>query len=352
MFPFRYNRKMANKKQPPIPKKNPELDSALRAVCVHDSPELIGALLDLGADLHCADANGFAPLHIAAGANKPRACAALLRRGADAKSKTAAGLSPLHVAAMMDGFFAVPELVDCGVDLPDESGSTASHLAAERDAVLSLSALRKCGADFLALDSLGRVALHRAGLSGSARAARELCADGGGAATSARDAAGQTALHCASGAGHSECAAVLCALGSEVSAADGEGDTALHLALRGGHSGAASVLSRFRADLFARNAAGESCLDLALSLGGVEALAAGEELRGAPDAEDAEEDDDEAFRLACEVLGCKEEDSFEEKKSAWRRACMRTHPDRKGGDGEAFKKVQAAWRMIQLREGG
>ena len=58
--------------------KNPKLDSALRAACVHDSPELIGALAELGADLHCADDNGFTPLHIAAGANKGRACAELI----------------------------------------------------------------------------------------------------------------------------------------------------------------------------------------------------------------------------------------------------------------------------------
>ena len=71
---------MAGKKQTLIPKKNPELDSALRAACIHDSPELIGALAELGADLHCADDNGFTPLHIAAGANKGRACAELIRR--------------------------------------------------------------------------------------------------------------------------------------------------------------------------------------------------------------------------------------------------------------------------------
>ena len=71
---------MASKKQTSILKKNPELDSALRAACVHDSPELIGALAELGADLHCADDNGFTPLHIAAGANKSRACAELIHR--------------------------------------------------------------------------------------------------------------------------------------------------------------------------------------------------------------------------------------------------------------------------------
>ena len=70
---------MANN-QPPILKQNPKLDSALRAACVHDLPELIGALAELGADLHCTDNNGFTLLHIAAGANKGRACLELIHR--------------------------------------------------------------------------------------------------------------------------------------------------------------------------------------------------------------------------------------------------------------------------------
>ena len=342
---------MASKKQIPIPKKNPELDSALRAACIHDSPELIGALAELGADLHCADDNGFTPLHIAAGANKGRACAELIRRGADAKAKTPAGLSPLHLAAVMNGFFAVPELCGCGTDLKDDTGSAPAHLAAEHDSVLSLSALGKCGADFSATDPLGRTPLHRAALSGAAGAAREL-AEGEAARTGARDSSGRTPLHCAADAGHWECAAVLLSLGADAAAADDNGDSALHLALRAGHMRAVSALSRFRADIFMRNAAGESCLDLALAHGGAEALAAGEEMRDSIGAEDDAdgEDGEESYRRACEVLGCKAEDSWKDKKAAYVRACMRTHPDRKGGDAESFKKAQSAWKTIQMRE--
>ena len=82
---------MASKKHSPIPKKNPELDSALRATCVHDSPELIGALAELGADLHCADDNGFTPLHIAAGANKGWACAELIHRSSPRRREIIVG---------------------------------------------------------------------------------------------------------------------------------------------------------------------------------------------------------------------------------------------------------------------
>ena len=73
---------MTTKRKHNLPQKrrNLELDSALRTACVHDSPELIGALAELGADLHCADDSDFTPLHIAARANKGRACAELIRR--------------------------------------------------------------------------------------------------------------------------------------------------------------------------------------------------------------------------------------------------------------------------------
>ena len=82
---------MASKKQLPISKKNPKLDSALRAACIHDSPKLISALAELGADLHCADDNGFTPLHIAAGANKGRACAELIYRSSPRRRTVVVG---------------------------------------------------------------------------------------------------------------------------------------------------------------------------------------------------------------------------------------------------------------------
>ena len=58
-----------------------------------------------------------------------------------------------------------------------------------------------------------------------------------------------------------------------------------------------------------------------------------------------------SIKRACEILGIKPEDlkkmSKDDLKKAYRKAAMKTHPDRNGNDGEAFKDVNNAWSYMK-----
>jgi len=57
----------------------------------------------------------------------------------------------------------------------------------------------------------------------------------------------------------------------------------------------------------------------------------------------------EARRIAMDILGVDESASSEKIKSAWRRACRETHPDRNPSDPDAprkFRVVNCAYRLI------
>ena len=103
------------------------------AAGISDSPAVIAALLDAGADLEARDVNGMTPLHWAAGiSDSPAVIAALLGAGADVQARDGNGMTPLHwVAAFNDSPAVIKALVDAGADLKARSpdGSTALHMA-------------------------------------------------------------------------------------------------------------------------------------------------------------------------------------------------------------------------------
>eukprot|EP00741_Cyanophora_paradoxa_P001173 tig00000459_g1131.t1 len=109
-----------------------EVARPLHLACHGDAPELVGALLDAGADPRAADADGATPLHFAAYARqKPRnreAQAAILailaKRGqmarADFARCTASGASPLGAAVRLELVPLVEQMLAAGADPNDD----------------------------------------------------------------------------------------------------------------------------------------------------------------------------------------------------------------------------------------
>ena len=108
------------------------------AVVAADRPQLLGLILDAGAELHAADESGFTAAHVAAQFGNTKILAALVERGASLPAQNKAGLTPLHVAAGTGERAAVEWLIGHGVDpqSPSPLGS-ARRNASRRSAALA-----------------------------------------------------------------------------------------------------------------------------------------------------------------------------------------------------------------------
>ena len=101
-----------------------------------ESPAIITALLDAGADPKARDTTGSTPLHFAAFQENPALITVLLDAGADPKARDIAGLTPLHAAAMFTYNPAViTVLLDAGADpkARDIAGKTPWDYAKDKE---------------------------------------------------------------------------------------------------------------------------------------------------------------------------------------------------------------------------
>ena len=106
-----------------------------RAAWLSETPAVVKALLDAGADPKARAERGFTPLHGAAANSKtPAVVQVLLDAGADLNARTKDGETPLHQAAWFSKTPAVVQvLLDAGADpnARDEDGRTPLHRAAQ-----------------------------------------------------------------------------------------------------------------------------------------------------------------------------------------------------------------------------
>ena len=137
-----------------------------------DNPELIGVLLDAGAEVNTQDDRGDTPLHRAVEAKLPANVAVLAESGADVNMATRGGDTPLHVAAVWPPERGWPKptspdpdtamvsaLVAAGADIDarNRRGETPLHVAMRNGHQPVTDKLLALGADPLAVDSLGRL---------------------------------------------------------------------------------------------------------------------------------------------------------------------------------------------------
>ncbi|XP_023390267.1 ankyrin repeat and LEM domain-containing protein 1 [Pteropus vampyrus] len=113
------------------------LEWRLRAALREEEPRVVEELLRRGADPNLVLPDGAAAMHLAAGAQHPRALRCLkvlMRRGGDPNARSAEGLTPLHVAAGWGCLRGMELLLSQGADpaLRDQDGLHPLDLAEQQ----------------------------------------------------------------------------------------------------------------------------------------------------------------------------------------------------------------------------
>ena len=127
----------------------------------NDSPPVIAALSEAGADVHALTVHDYNALHVSAGHGRsPAVVAALARLGVDVNGRDTSDGTPLHVAASSSDTAAVVKaLIDAGAKLEarDDKGRTPLHRAYHRfyRSAEVIDVLLDAGADFQARDKEG-----------------------------------------------------------------------------------------------------------------------------------------------------------------------------------------------------
>lgn len=127
-------------------------DTALVRQILADDPEAV----------HSVIGNRVTPLHIAAAADEAEIVGILLDAGANVDARTRGDFTPLHWAASRGAVAAVRLLLDAGaqINTPTSAGVTALHWAAGKNAIDVVKLLLAEGADAGAVTLDGMTPLH------------------------------------------------------------------------------------------------------------------------------------------------------------------------------------------------
>ena len=240
--------------------------------CFSGNLPVIAALVEAGADVDHAEADGWRPLHIAASAGQVAALDALLAAGASLALASDGSVTPaLYLAASNAHLGAVERLLDVGADPAQAAGGwTPLHAAAaEGHAEVALRLAQRGAPTQARLPESGYTPLHVAVLNGREDVVRALCA--AGAAPDETVAYEQrkdcTALHLAVLKDLPGCARALLQGGADANPRDDLGRTPLYLALSTGRLACADALLQAGADPDAPAHDGHTFLDLAIGDG-------------------------------------------------------------------------------------
>jgi ankyrin repeat protein len=144
--------------------KDPLKRNALMIAVDRGHLEIVRGLLDLGADIEAADAEGTSTLSIAATCKCPEGLEMLLDRGAQIESRCINGWTPLIKASLSGAEPGVRVLLDRGAEIEarDVFGLTALMRAARLPNPAVARLLLERGASRLAKDDKGRRAIDHA----------------------------------------------------------------------------------------------------------------------------------------------------------------------------------------------
>jgi ankyrin repeat protein len=204
----------------------------------------ISALLDAGADVNAREINTWhTPLSRAVGAyygGVPQVVSLLLSRGANTDSAPINAHEAPLLAAAEKGLETITLMLlskGANIEIEDDWGKTAVHLAAEKGHAGVIRILSEHGAD---MNKLGALALGKAIANHSREAFDTLLECAADPAAPLRD--GQTLLMVAAKAGETGVMEKLVAAGIDIDAADEEGKTALMQAAEDGKGESARKL--------------------------------------------------------------------------------------------------------------
>jgi ankyrin repeat protein/beta-lactamase regulating signal transducer with metallopeptidase domain len=250
------------------------LATPLHVAAERGDAEVIGALLEAGADPNASDLSGRSPLHLAAATGNVEAVVELLDGGANADMPTNVGSTPLHVAAeggRAKGVQGLPAAHEGPIAVTAaRAGPVGTASAQEAGAWQVVQALLEAGANPATKDERGRSPLHVAAGAGDVRTVG-LLLDGGADPDCLADS-GATPLVAASQAGAWDVVQVLLGAGADPRACERFGSSPLYIAVKAGDLAAASALleAGAEADSSGQDAAtgeGGTALHAAVSLG-------------------------------------------------------------------------------------
>lgn len=191
---------------------NADGETALLHALTWERHEYAAWLLEQGAEVNVADANGSTPLHMTESSEMTQL---LIEHGADVSMPDATGMTPLHMAQTVERAQA---LINAGADVNARNCDYETPLFVAVNAEIS-DLLIQAGADVSARAACGRTALH---VASNGDQARILIA--AGADVNAVDTQGQTPLF---DAGRNlDVATELVAAGADISHKDAQGKTA------------------------------------------------------------------------------------------------------------------------------
>lgn len=218
--------------------------SALDCAAVEGDLNALTMIIQHGASVDAADADGRTALNCAASSDEAGAIDVLVEAGADVDSKDRFGLTSLHAACYNGASRAAVALLRHEADKETEGfdGRTPLHLAAENGHLEVAKSLLAAGTDVDRRNCNNRYsALDFAAARGHINVLRLLLAQRG-ASVNAADSNGRTALHNAAFYNHSDAIDLLVGVGAIVEACDVDGWTPLHHASYNGAAEATTAL--------------------------------------------------------------------------------------------------------------
>ncbi|CAG9460945.1 unnamed protein product [Pedinophyceae sp. YPF-701] len=238
------------------------------------SADVVGELLDGGADPSEPDQHGLTPIYYSVALGRGGCLELLLAANAALQAGGGTGLTAAHLAAIQGSPEAVAALLARVPDpealaAPDAHGRTAVHYAAGLGHMRVLGDLlrRSATAAVDAADAEGCTPLMYALAAGKEDCAQSLL--NRGAAVKVVDKRGRTPLHAACWAGGIKLVRAVLEHKADVNFADVDGRTALHMAVEGG-TALLRLLLDYGADVMATDKQGRTPLHAAAEAGAVE----------------------------------------------------------------------------------
>lgn len=204
--------------------------------------ELIGELVEAGADWGSEDLREWTPLHCAATNKSLELEWKLIRDGVDVNTQARDGFSPLHCAAQSGNAKMAALLIQSGANLQiyDNSRRTALHLAASYGSTEVAILMLQYGANPRAIDEFGRTALHLATMKGYLDIAKSMV-KAMSDMIDVKDRDGSTATHMAVSKDYGDVVKVFLKHGADVNLERGS-ESMVHMAANKGHKETLRIL--------------------------------------------------------------------------------------------------------------
>jgi len=192
-------------------------------------------------------------LHSATQRDSQEVVFTLLEYKANPKIQDCYGRTPVHIAAeygLLGVIHALCSTNKHDVNIPDNNGDTALHIASKKDFAQGVYALLRYGANPKLQNGLDQTPFHLAALGGFSRAIHALC-KANDYNPDLRDNTGHTALHHACRLGWTRTALELLSGGADTEIKNSYGQTALHCALHNCRYNVVDILIRYKANIMA-----------------------------------------------------------------------------------------------------